>query len=143
MKAARRRLVESGSDEQLVARFPAEQALLLDEKRACEMRHDEVIKLVHLPIWQAEELVERIAAEGRILFDLAPGIAKVREAQARLDQRIALLRYVEAIRLYAAEHGKLPEKLSEFSVPLPDDPMTGRPFHRPNYARICSRITGS
>ena len=31
--------------------------------------------------------------------------------------------------MYAAEHnGTLPTKLSEFSVPLPDDPFTGKPL---------------
>ena len=50
-------------------------------------------------------------------------------AQGRLDQRIALLRHVEALRLYAAEHeGTLPAKLSDIAVPLPDDPVTGKPF---------------
>ena len=40
-----------------------------------------------------------------------------------------MLRHVEALRLYAAEHnGSLPAKLSECSVPLPDDPFTGKPF---------------
>jgi hypothetical protein len=53
----------------------------------------------------------------------------VRRAQGRLEQRIALLRHVEALRLYAAEHdGKLPEKLSDIEVPLPVDPFTGKPF---------------
>ena len=48
----------------------------------------------------------------------------------KLDQRIALLRHVEALRMYAAEHdGALPAKLSDVSVPLPDDPFTGKPFH--------------
>lgn len=47
----------------------------------------------------------------------------------RLDQRIALLRHVEALRLYAADHGgALPAKLSDVAVPLPDDPVTGKPF---------------
>ncbi len=74
-----------------------------------------------------------------------PATKAVRRAQARLDQRIALLRHVEALRLHAAEHdGKLPAKLSEVSVPLPDDPVTGKPFryeltgataHRPRHAR--------
>ncbi len=46
-----------------------------------------------------------------------------------MDQRIALLRHVEALRLYAAEHdGTLPAKLSDVSVPLPVDPFTGKPF---------------
>ena len=53
----------------------------------------------------------------------------MRRAQGRLDQRIALLRHVEALRLYAAErNGTLPLKLSEVPVPLPDDPFTGKPF---------------
>ena len=58
-----------------------------------------------------------------------PAVYKVHRKRGRLDQRIALLRHVEALRLYAAEHnGTLPAKLSEISVPLPDDPFTGKPF---------------
>jgi hypothetical protein len=31
--------------------------------------------------------------------------------------------------MYAAEHdGKLPAKLSDLPVPVPDDPFTGKPF---------------
>jgi hypothetical protein len=58
-----------------------------------------------------------------------PTLSKIRRAQGRLEQRIALLRHVEALRLYAAEHdGKLPEKLADCPVPLPEDPFTGKPF---------------
>jgi hypothetical protein len=48
----------------------------------------------------------------------------------RHDRRIAGLRAVEALRLYAASHeGKLPEALSQVKeVPVPDDPATGKPF---------------
>jgi hypothetical protein len=46
-----------------------------------------------------------------------------------LRQRLALLRQVEALRLYAAAHdGKFPEKLADCGVPLPVDPFTGKPF---------------
>jgi len=50
--------------------------------------------------------------------------------QIRLDRRVAAVRVVEAIRLYAASHdGKLPEELSQITeVPLPEDPATGKPF---------------
>ncbi len=49
--------------------------------------------------------------------------------EAGLEQQIALLRHVEALRLFAAEHdGKLPATLSDISVPLPLDPVTGKPF---------------
>ena len=48
----------------------------------------------------------------------------------RLDRRVAALRVVEAIRLYAASHdGKLPEELIQITeVPVPEDPATGKPF---------------
>ncbi len=47
----------------------------------------------------------------------------------RARQRVAYLRTLEAIRLYAHEHdGKLPEQLSDITVPLPNDPVTGKPF---------------
>jgi hypothetical protein len=64
------------------------------------------------------------------LFELfLPALNRVRRAQGRLEQRIALLRHVEALRMYAAEHdGKWPEKLTDVSVPLSDDPFTGKPF---------------
>ena len=72
-----------------------------------------------------------------LLADLLPDIIKLRRAQGQLEQQIALLRHVEALRMYAAEHdGKLPAKLSDFSVPLPIDPVTGKPFV---YARRCER----
>ena len=46
-----------------------------------------------------------------------------------MEQRIGLLRHVEALRLHAAEHdGKVPGELSEVRRPLPDDPVTGKPF---------------
>ena len=56
-------------------------------------------------------------------------VTDVRRAKARLTQRIALLRHVEALRLYASGHeGALPASLSEIPVPLPEDPFTGKPF---------------
>jgi hypothetical protein len=60
---------------------------------------------------------------------LVTAVIKVKRAQARIDQRIALLRHVEALRMYAADNdGKLPTKLDEVKVPLPVDPVTGKPF---------------
>jgi hypothetical protein len=130
VRAARRRLVESGRSEELLVRFPAEQVLLLDQKRECEARQDDTLKLIHLPTWQIDAWASQVRSNKEpALFDLAPAIVKVRRAQGRLDQRIALLRHVEALRLYAAAHdGRWPEKLADVPVPLPDDPLTGKPF---------------
>jgi hypothetical protein len=73
-------------------------------------------------------------AEDRPVFDLAtllmPALQKVFAARARLDRKFAALRCVETVRLYAAAHGgKLPPALADVKeVPVPDDPMTGKPF---------------
>jgi hypothetical protein len=134
VRAARRRLIDRGLDEKKVNAFLAMQAILLDEKREYEMRRDEHVKWLSLPYWQAEPgfLASHAPDQGgqdTLFCNFLPAFLKVRGAQARTDRRIAMLRSVEALRLYAAEHdGKLPTKLSDLSVPVPDDPITGKPF---------------
>jgi hypothetical protein len=130
IQAARRRLVEVGFSEERLARFPTDQVLLLDAVRDYEVMRDESLKLMKLPTWQVETRIREIKPPKECLFGfLVPVFQKVRRAQGRLEQRIALLRHVEALRMYAADHeGKLPEKLSDCPVPLPDDPFTGKPF---------------
>jgi hypothetical protein len=132
VQAARRRLVECGIREELVQHFPADQVLLLDEERAYEVRRDDAMKLMNLPTWQFEAQTNHAKVQKDLdtaLFPFEPALYKVRRAQARLEQRIALLRHVEALRMYAAEHdGALPASLAEFPVPLPEDPFTGKPF---------------
>src|SRR5260370_4463 len=84
-------------------------------KKEFEVGRDEVMKLTNLPTWQAETLAGQIkpAKEEALFGFLVPALLKVRNAQGRLEQRIALLRHVEALRLYAAAHdGKLPVTLS-------------------------------
>jgi hypothetical protein len=51
-------------------------------------------------------------------------------AEVRLDRKVAALRAVEALRLHVAAHdGRLPESLDQIkAVPVPADPMTGKPF---------------
>src|SRR5207253_177732 len=131
LRAARARLVETGFSDERLQTFPPDQIILLDEKRDYEARRDEVMKLVKLPHWQAEaEFAAIKPPKDPGLFEIfVPALNKVRRAHARTEQRIALLRHVEALRLYAAEHdGKWPEKLADITAPLPDDPFTGKPF---------------
>jgi len=135
VEAARDRLVEFGLAKAKVKSFPALQAVLLDEKRAFEIHLDEETKWMKFPYWQAEaHLMDSADARerdraARLLNELLPFKTKVTRAQARLEQRIALLQHVEAIRLYAADHdGKFPASLEDITVPLPVDPFTGQPF---------------
>ena len=90
------------------------------------------MKLINLPAWQVEEFVARDRSnKPRSIFAnaLVLPAENLSRSQGRLNQQIALLRHVEALRLYAAGHdGTLPAKLADISVPLPDDPFTGKPF---------------
>jgi hypothetical protein len=132
LQAARAHLTANGSSREVIDKLPPAQVLLLSEKHKYEVQRDERVKLLSLAPWQIDALpgVEELERNGDGLFaDILPPIIKARRAQGRLEQRIALLRHVEALRLYAAEHdGKLPEKLSDITVPLPVDPFTGKPF---------------
>jgi len=130
--AARGRLVEYGLPQDRLLRFPAAQVILLDEKRAFEVLFDDLMKTLAFPAWQGEALAATIAMnKEQVLFAdaLVSNVTDVRRAKARLEQRIALLRHVEALRLYASGHKRaLPASLSEIPVPLPEDPFTGKPF---------------
>jgi hypothetical protein len=133
VEAARKNLVEYGIPEERAKLFPAEQVILLDQRMLIEVDRDDVMKLMNLPAWQALELSERAEKEKPrdkpLLAPLGVVFSKVRLAQGRLEQRIALFRHIEAIRMYAANHnGKLPDKLGDITVPLPVDPFTGKPF---------------
>jgi hypothetical protein len=131
VRDARRRLVQAGCSEGLTAKLPPVQVILLDAKRDYEVRRDERLKLLPLAPWQIDLAGSKEPERnGDGLFaDLLPRVLKARRAQGRLEQRIALLRHVEALRLFAADHGgRLPEALADCAVPLPDDPFTGKPF---------------
>jgi hypothetical protein len=132
VRAARSRLVETGCKEDLVRKFSAMQVILLDEKHTYEVGRDERLKLLSLAPWQIDALARSQkpeSGEDGLFADLLPDVVGIRRALGRLEERVALLRHVEALRLYAAAHdGTLPAKLADVAVPLPDDPFTGRPF---------------
>jgi len=124
------RLLKMSSAKDRIEKFPPLQVVLLDEKKEYEIRRDERMKLLALAPWQIDALDGEERQRGDGLFgDFLPRVIQARRAQAHLEQRLALLRHVEALRLYAAGHdGKLPDKLSDLAVPLPTDPFTGKPF---------------
>jgi len=130
VSAARQRLIDAGVGKEAVAGVSALQVLLLDEKRAFEVRRDDEMKLLSLKLWEIDApVVQKKGASEGLFTDLLPQLGEARRAQGRLEQRVAILRHVEALRIYAAAHaGKMPEKLADAGVPLPDDPFTGKPF---------------
>lgn len=101
--------------------------------------YDEEFKAAYLPYPEAVPVVAAVQKKikslppteaSRWARGLIPAIDATMRAQDRLERMIAALRVIEALRLYAAAHdGQLPEKLSQVTtVPVPNDPGTGKPF---------------
>lgn len=131
MAAARARLIESGIPADRLDTFSPYQVIFLNEKLEYEILRDDITKFSALPTWEAIPRMDAVfSGRSQALFGLfLPGLNKIRRAQGRLEQRLALLRHVEAIRMYAAAHGgKVPEKLADIDAPLPVDSFTGKPF---------------
>jgi hypothetical protein len=130
--AARGRLTEEGSGGNLIRQFSPTQIIILDEKRDYDIRRDEGMKLLGMAPWQIDALTVNEKARNRgdgLFTDFLPNVVSAHRAQGRLEQRLAMLRHVEGLRLYAAGHdGKLPEKLADLTFPLPVDPFSGKSF---------------
>lgn len=132
--AARRFLRDSGFKADLVDRMPAVQAVVTADVRRYEVLLDDRLIVHALPPAERakfESDVDRRAKEdGTFLIkEFLPPNKKVLTTHARYRQRLAYLRTIEAVRLFAHEHaGKLPEKLADIGVPVPADPVTGKEF---------------
>ena len=138
VEEGRKAIAARGKPADVVAKFPPLQVVLLADLYRFEVLRDELMKWMNLPfavavkgLNQTEAMLKREKAQGESILGprLLPAIHKVKQAEARIEQRFALLRTIEAIRLYAHENGgKLPAALANIPVPLPPDPVTGKPF---------------
>jgi hypothetical protein len=134
----RKTIIARGFFPDLVNRFSPLQVVVTNDFYRFEELRDELFKWINLPYPQAkpgmeemEKLIVKELTGGASLLSsiLLPSAIRVKETEIRCDQRFALLRTIEAIRLHATQHdGKLPESLKEIDLPVPMDPVTGKPF---------------
>lgn len=135
----KRRLISQGRDPAMVEAMPVTQVIVLTWVQTYFERLDEVVAFVERPdaeVRQALENLEKgsysIHAEPHeyLARMLLPAVRAAKRAFTRQEQRVAVLRVIEALRLYAAAHdGRLPAQLAEIdAVPLPLDPAAGTPF---------------
>jgi hypothetical protein len=133
--AARKRIVEAGIRPEHVIAWSPLHVAFIDELLVCEKYFDEMAKWFNLPYWLAKPGLDAVDAEIKKAvvqappLELIPASAKVKMAQVRLNQTIAYLQILEALRLHAFNHdGALPPTLADTKLPLPVDPVTGKPF---------------
>ena len=134
-------LADKGYSQQRIEAMPAAQAVLIYQKQEYLEMLDNMFKWFALPYHQSrprlKQADERFGEHQRdrgikanFFTVLLPALYRVAFIQARLDRHIALLRTVEAIRMFAADHsGQLPGSLTDITaVPIPFDPVTGKDF---------------
>jgi hypothetical protein len=139
--AAKRELIARGMPRDHVEAMATQQVALLHLLQMYRDWLDDGIKGYSLPYPEAITRIDAAAAEAStmqqdakkmlpIAPDIFPALRATRGAVVRNNRQFAILRVIEALRLYGASHmGKLPAKLSDITeVPIPDDPVTGKPF---------------
>ncbi|MBA4187107.1 MAG: hypothetical protein C0467_03730 [Planctomycetaceae bacterium] len=127
--AARDRLSKLNPKPAELDKFSTLQTILADDFSQYEVDLDEFVKWSNLPFWQlpADFATQKRAAGP--FGELLPAWYKVMLAKVRLQQHFALIVVGESIRAYAAVNsGKLPGSLDAVKLPLPVDPVTGKPF---------------
>jgi len=134
-------LARKGYSQERIEAIPAAQVVLIYQKQEYLEIMDNFFKWFEIPYYKAQthlkEAEKRLDDHHRtkgikvnLFTTLLPAMSRIAFLQARLDRNIALLRTIEAIRMFAAEHsGQLPGSLTEItSVPIPSDPVTGKDF---------------
>jgi len=138
---ARKYLAGKGCSAKQIDAMPVRQVIAIYMVETFERLRDNMFKWFLLPYHEAHASIRRTelamntavvdpAMPGFPLGMMLPALGRAYFHQVRLDRRVAALRCIEAVRMYAASHdGKLPQKLSNVrAVPVPVNPVTGRPF---------------
>ncbi len=140
---AKRYLVdEAGMETSKVESYPTAQTFFLAVKKFYEQIRDDQSKWHSVPYSQAIASSEYMSFNKRFASDSqriglasAPtelflaSLDAIYSAKQRIQQTIALLQAVEAIRMYGVgSDGSLPNSLDSLPVPAPVDPLTGKPL---------------
>ena len=137
---ARAHFLQKGLAAEDIDRLPVIQLVLMFFLDHHDRELESYMRLQNLPYWQARPFLNKMHAERvarrsdemayRIIDMWTPAFDRFFISRPRLERRFALLRHIEAFRLYAAEHGgEWPDTLDDLRpLPLPIDPYTGKAF---------------
>ncbi|MDB5307323.1 MAG: hypothetical protein JWO38_1525 [Gemmataceae bacterium] len=129
LAAAKTRLGKLGFKSDALEKLSPLQLVMMDDYTGYEVARDELMKWTSLPFWRLPTDFDQEKPPPGHFTQVIPAVRKVREAEVRIQQRVAMLQAAEAVRAYAAENGgALPPTLEATKLPVPVDPVTGRPF---------------
>jgi hypothetical protein len=126
------------SDKEIDA-MPPYKANVMFSLEECDKLWANVNKWFNLPYWQAQAGIDRAdramqeatkTGQAGVFGFFVGSLGHLYAQQAILQQHLAALQTIEAVRIYAAAHkGKLPATLEETTdPPAPITPVTGKPF---------------
>jgi hypothetical protein len=128
LASATERLKGFGHTADELAKLSPVQLAMMDDYAQYRANLDDFLRWTNVPSWQVPTdlgLPKRSGPFG----DLLSYYPKVLHAKLRLQQVVAMLAAAEGVRAHAADHGgKLPAALDAVKLPLPADPVTGKPF---------------
>jgi hypothetical protein len=136
---AKQYLLDRGRSAEEVETMPVLQVVAIYLIEGYVRLRDEFFKWYYVPYSRSREGLKEAQAQlksaendkNAILAQLLlPALDRACFQTVKLDRRIAALRCIEAVRMYAASHGgRLPDSLADITeVPVPDDPVQGAPF---------------
>jgi hypothetical protein len=136
---AKRALIAQGLPAERVEAMPAVQVAALHTFQQYEAFRDDFFKWTSLPYYQGYKGMEdslagmRRRMDGQMLLKLftmlMPAVRSSGLALALSERRLDAIQCIEAIRMYAAIHGKLPVRLEDITeAPVSLDVATGKPF---------------
>jgi hypothetical protein len=135
LQDARNRILSQVGPFDGFMQMSATQVGLLNDLLLYEELRDDLFKWYNLPHAQsipgmmaADAEIKRRSKESVVAPLFIATTFKVKAAETRLAQRCKLLQVVEAVRLHAGATGGLPATLGEVKLPLPLDPVAGKPF---------------
>ena len=122
------RLTGAGHKADALAKLSPLQVILMDDFLQYENELDDNMKWTNVPFWLTPADFGTRKHPGAF-GTLLPAYQKVTLARVRLEQLVALLTAVEGVRAHAAENGGvLPTTLDAVKLPVPIDPVSGKPF---------------
>ncbi len=147
---AKRALIARGRPEAQLDAMPVIQVAALYSMEEYQRIRDGFYKWMNVPYWQYKgtnapywqsynQIDPAILSPGyekltnpllALFLMLAPPLNRVPLGAITLERELDAVQCIEAIRLYASAHeGKLPNSLEAITdVPVPLDPVTGKPF---------------
>ena len=135
---AREYLLQHGYQPADLKGMPVLQVVLLYRWKQYLLLRDDYFKWSTLPddefnrpLIAAQDRIDDLIkqGEGQPFSAALPVIRPSIRAQLRQHRQMNLLRVVEALRMYAADHGRWPDNLTEIkNVLVPNDPFTNRLF---------------